>query len=88
LPKISAIASRGTKRDFIDLYISAQRFGLAELFRLFELRYSQARYQHMHLVKSLVFFEDAEKDPMPDMLAALEWNEVKQFFLEATPRMR
>ena len=61
--KISAIASRGTKRDFIDLCIAAQRFGLAELFRLFERKYAQARYQHMHLLKSLVFFEDAENDP-------------------------
>jgi hypothetical protein len=27
--KISAIASRGTKRDFVDLYASAQRWELA-----------------------------------------------------------
>ena len=84
--KVSAIASRGTKRDFIDLYIAAQRFGLAELFRLFERKYAQVKYQQMHLLKSLVFFEDAEKDPMPDMLVPLDWNEVKQFFLQETPR--
>jgi len=84
--KISAIASRGTRRDFVDLYITAQRFGLAELLQLFERRYEQASYQRMHLLKSLVFFEDAEKDPMPDMLVPLDWNDVQQFFLRETPR--
>lgn len=86
--KISAIASRGTKRDFVDLYVSAERFGLANLLQLFERKYAQARYQPMHLLKSLVFFEDAEKDPMPAMLAPLDWNVVKEFFLRETPRNR
>jgi hypothetical protein len=31
--KLSAVASRGTKRDFIDLYILAQEHGLKELMR-------------------------------------------------------
>jgi hypothetical protein len=86
--KISAIASRGTKRDFVDLYVSAQRFGLADLLRLFERKYEQAKYQKIHLLKSLAFFEDAEKDPMPDMLVPLDWNHVKQFFIRETPQIR
>lgn len=84
--KFSAIASRGTKRDFVDLYLSAKRFGLADLLQLFERKYEQAKYQKIHLLKSLAFFEDAEKDPMPDMLVPLDWNDVKQFFLRETPR--
>lgn len=85
--KISAIASRGTKRDFVDLYVSAKRFGLVDVLRLFERKYQQARYQKMHLLKSLAFFDDAEKDPMPDMLVPLDWNEVKLFFLRQTPQI-
>jgi len=84
--KISAIASRGTKRDFIDLYVSTQRFGLADVLQLFGRKYQQAGYQRMHILKSLVFFEDADKDPMPDLLVTLDWNDVKQFFLRETPR--
>ena len=34
----------------------------------------------MHILKSLTFFEDAEKDPLPNMLVAIDWNEVKRFF--------
>jgi hypothetical protein len=28
----------------------------------------------------LTYFEDAEKDPAPDMLVPLSWQEVRQFF--------
>jgi hypothetical protein len=43
--KVSAIASRGTKRDFIDLYVSAQRFGLTEVLHLFDRKYAQTLQQ-------------------------------------------
>jgi hypothetical protein len=79
--KVSAIASRGTKRDFVDLYECAKRHGIKEILRLFERKYAQANYSRIHILKSLTFFADAEKDPMPHMLVALNWEEVKQFFL-------
>jgi hypothetical protein len=85
--KISAIASRGTKRDFVDLYISAQQFGLQNLLQWFDRKYTQARYNKLHILKSLTFFGDAEKDPMPHMLVPLAWDEVKQFFLQEVPRL-
>jgi hypothetical protein len=86
--KISAIASRGTKRDFVDLYVAAQRFGLGDLLQLFDRKYAQSGYSKLHLLKSLVFFEDAEKDPMPHMLVKLEWQEAKQCFVQEAPRLR
>jgi Nucleotidyl transferase AbiEii toxin, Type IV TA system len=85
--KVSAIASRGTKRDFVDLYVSAQRFGLGDLLGLFDRKYSQIRHNRVHVLKSLTFFEDTEKDPMPHMLISLEWDEVKRFFLREVPRI-
>jgi len=85
--KVSAIASRGTKRDFVDLYVAAQRLGLAEILRLFDRKYAQAAYSGTHLLKSLTFFEDAERDPMPDMLIPLAGDEVKQFFVREAPGM-
>ena len=85
--KISAVASRGTKRDFIDLYVSVQRFGLAELLQFFARKYARTRYSKIHILKSLTFFDDAGKDPMPHMLVPLEWDEVKRFFLQEAPRL-
>jgi Nucleotidyl transferase AbiEii toxin, Type IV TA system len=85
--KVSAIASRGTKRDFVDLYVSAERYGLKEILRLFDWKYTQTHYSRVHILKSLTFFADAEKDPMPQMLVTLDWDKVKQFFLLETPRL-
>jgi hypothetical protein len=86
--KISAIASRGTKRDFVDLHASAQHWDLAELLRLFDRKYAQTAYSKIHILKSLTFFEDAEKDPMPHLLTPVDWGEVKRFFLRETPYLQ
>ncbi|HUX66503.1 MAG TPA: nucleotidyl transferase AbiEii/AbiGii toxin family protein [Terriglobales bacterium] len=85
--RISAIASRGTKRDFVDLYFVAQTHGLRALFRHFAAKYAQTNYSPLHIAKSLTFFEDAEKDPMPDMLAVCDWAVVKQYFSHEAPRL-
>ena len=83
--KIRAIASRGTKRDFIDLYATAQQFGLVQLLQWFDRKYAQASYSRVHILKSLTYFEDAEKDPMPHMLISVDWSEVKRFFHRQAP---
>lgn len=85
--KVSAIASRGTRRDFVDFYFCAKRFGLKEILRMFETKFAQTHYSKIHILKSLTFFADAEKDPMPHMLESLDWGEVKQFFLREAPRL-
>jgi len=85
--KISAVAGRGTKRDFIDLYVAAARYGLRDLLELFEKKFADLRYNRIHLLKSLTYFKDAEKDPTPDMLIPLSWDEVKAFFTEEAPRI-
>lgn len=85
--KLSALASRGTKRDFVDVYVAAQKFGLATILQWFERKYAQARYNRLHVLKSLTFFDDAEKDPMPHMLLPIDWPQVVQFFLREVPRL-
>jgi hypothetical protein len=85
--KISAVAGRGTKRDFVDLYFCARQLGLTELLSLFEQKYAQVHYSKTHILKSLVFFADAEKDPMPLMLEPVAWDEIKQYFLGEVPRI-
>jgi Nucleotidyl transferase AbiEii toxin, Type IV TA system len=84
--KISAISSRGTMRDFVDLYVAAQRFGLRELLQLFDRKHGK-QYNKVHVLKSLTFFEDAEKDSMPHLLVPLAWDYVKQFFTREAPRL-
>lgn len=85
--KLSALASRGTRRDFVDLYAASQGYGLGQLLEFFRQKYAQANYSLIHVLKSLTYFEDAEKEPMPAMLVPLSWEEVKQFFREEIPRL-
>jgi predicted nucleotidyltransferase component of viral defense system len=85
--KISAIASRGTKRDFIDLYRLAQEYDLKQLLGWFKTKFSQTNYSIPHILKSLSYFEEAEQDPMPHMLIPLSWEDVKQFFAREAPRL-
>jgi len=85
--KVSAVAGRGTKRDFVDLYLCAKQYGLKEILRLFDQKFAQTHFNKVHILKSLTFFSDAEKDPMPHMLVPLDWATVKQFFLLGSPRL-
>lgn len=79
--KIAAIASRGVKRDFIDLYFICQQImSLDETIQLYERKYKNLATTATHIVKSLVYFEDAEGEDMPEMLKKIEWHRIKKFF--------
>jgi hypothetical protein len=81
LTKIAAIAQRGSRRDFIDLYwVCREGLTLPVAFRKFREKYGLVNYSPYHLVKSLVFFTDAEKEPMPKLLRRVSWPVVKKFF--------
>lgn len=85
--KVSAIAGRGAKRDFVDLYACAQRFCLGGILELCDRKYARVRLNRTHIFKSLTYFADAEKDPMPHMLQPVNWSTVKDFFLREVPRL-
>lgn len=85
--KIGAIAGRGTRRDFIDLHAIARLYGLPQLVRWFEEKVRPVSFSRVHLLKSFTYFEDADREPMPDMLSSISWNEVKAFFAAETPRL-
>lgn len=85
--KVSAIAGRGTKRDFIDLYVVSQEYGLPQILEWFNTKFGAANYSRVHVLKSLTYFDDAEKDPPPDMLKPILWPEVREFFRKLAPRL-
>ena len=81
--KIDAIATRGAKRDFIDLYfICKSGYQLTELLDFYDKKYKRLASNHIHIQKSLVFFNDAEHDEMPRMLKDVKWEKVEEFFEE------
>lgn len=80
LMKLAAIGQRGAKKDFIDLYaICRQVYPLAELLRLAPRKFG-SRFEHMHYLKSLTYFDDAEAEPDPAGWGGGRWEQVKAFF--------
>lgn len=75
--KLQTIGVRGSKKDFIDLYYLLDRYSLNRLFRLMEKKYRKIEYSKIHIMKSLVYFKDAEEQPMPRMHKDIVWEEVK-----------
>ena len=76
--KIDAASSRGSKKDFIDLYFLLEKYSLVELISFFEKKFSDIKYNKLHILKSLVYFSDAEAEPMPMMLKEVSWQKVKE----------
>jgi hypothetical protein len=75
--KIDAISSRGSKKDFIDLYFLLKKYSLNEILEFFEKKYDQIQFNRLHILKSLIFFEDADKEPEPIMLKNISWDKIK-----------
>ncbi|MCX6731656.1 MAG: nucleotidyl transferase AbiEii/AbiGii toxin family protein [Candidatus Parcubacteria bacterium] len=79
--KIDAISSRGSKKDFIDLYeILKQGHSLKELFDYFSKKYAELNYNLNHIQKGLIYFDDAEKEESPIMIKPIDWKKIKEFF--------
>ena len=83
--KIAALADRGAKRDFIDLYfiLAVHKITtLHETLELYEKKFGTLAQNKVHILKSFVYFDDAEEDAMPQMIQKVRWDSVKQFFIE------
>jgi len=75
--KLSAIAGRGARRDFWDLHsmLSARRQPLREAIEAYSRKY--AAEDVGHVVRSLVYFADAEAEPLPIGLTPNNWEKIK-----------
>ncbi|MDO8626308.1 MAG: nucleotidyl transferase AbiEii/AbiGii toxin family protein [Candidatus Magasanikbacteria bacterium] len=83
--KIIAISQRGHKRDFFDLYWICQNVqALSEIIPRVHEQYT-IRQNPTHILKSLVYFEDAESDPEPKIYFYANWDIVKNFFIREIP---
>lgn len=80
LMKITAIASRGAKKDFVDLCYILQHLSPQSVFARFSEKYPLERLDPYHYLRSLTYFEDAETDPDPHMLVPWSWEETKDYF--------
>ena len=79
--KLSAITGRGTKKDFVDLYFLLKQMTLSNMLQLYLNKYKDGSL--FLVLKSLVYFEDADTDIMPYMIIPVSWEIIKETVLEA-----
>ncbi|MEK7643890.1 MAG: nucleotidyl transferase AbiEii/AbiGii toxin family protein [Patescibacteria group bacterium] len=86
--KIIAISQRGRKRDFFDLYWCAQNFEPLEItIKRLKKQYPTVAHDYHHILKSMVYFDDAETDPEPEIYFKAGWSNVKSFFKKEIPKI-
>jgi predicted nucleotidyltransferase component of viral defense system len=79
LMKLAAINSRGTRRDFVDLYCLRDIAPLTRLVELAEQKYADRPDFLTIAARALAYFEDAEQQPMPHMLIRVRWSDVRRY---------
>ncbi len=77
--KLAAITGRGSKKDFIDLYFLLQSYSLENMLNLYTKKYADGSV--FLVLKSLSYFDDADKDELPFMLKPIKWKNVKTLIL-------
>ena len=77
--KAVAIIQRGEKKDFFDLWylMKLHNWRIRNVIRFSELKYGE-KFNQSILLKAAIFFEDAERDLIPDIEPS--WEEVKKYF--------
>lgn len=80
--KIDAIAGRGKKKDFCDLYYLLQYFTLIEMMDAYNKMYRHSTL--FHIYKSLTWFEDADLEGDLEMYDKdFNWEKAKKAIVQA-----
>lgn len=74
--KIAAIVNRGTKKDFIDLNELLDTFSLKEIIDFYISKFKDSSI--FFVLKSVLYFDDAEDQEMPFMFKNITWQAVKE----------
>lgn len=80
--KINAIIGRGSKKDFYDIYFILKKLKLShkKCVDLFIKKFGA--YNPFVIYKSMVFFDDAEKEPDLKLYKKIKWEIIKKFFIK------
>jgi hypothetical protein len=78
--KLSAIAQRGARKDFCDIYaLGKKAFSLSQMLGFYQKKFSIRDIGSV--LYGLVYFDDAESERMPRMLLDVGWREIKNTIL-------
>lgn len=79
--KVNAIIGRGTRKDFIDLYVLLQHYSLTEIMEFYKQKYPE--FSEYRAILSMTYFEDAEMQDMPKMFIDTPWDKMKKTIIKS-----
>jgi len=79
--KLNAVKGRGVKKDFWDIARLLQDYSFDELFQFYHDRYNYD--DTFAVIRSVVYFTDAENSIGPESLDGMTWENVKEIITEA-----
>ena len=74
--KLEAIGSRGSYKDFIDIYFLLQKYSLREMLGFVRNKFANIDYNETHLLKALTYFEDVKGVSKPKLIKQVSWPQV------------
>jgi hypothetical protein len=75
--KLSALAQRGAKKDFVDVYALGIKYcSLSDMLGWYQQKYAVTDLTHV--LYSLAYFDDADRERMPRMFWDSNWRTIKQ----------
>lgn len=77
LMKLGAIISRGSRRDFVDLYLLCRELPLSQLLESAADKFGHVGDFTLQAMKGLADTGAAAGEPMPGLFGSLEWEEVE-----------
>lgn len=83
--KLNAIAGRGSVKDFIDVFALLKIFSLREMLNFYNEKYQDG--SEFMVIKSLTFFDDADKEVLPHLFIDTSWAEMKHQILAEIDRL-
>ena len=78
--KLNAIAGRGSKKDFIDLYFLLNEFSLSQILDFYDKKFNDG--SRFMVQKSLTYFDDADPQLNPKMFKPFDWELCKQKIID------
>lgn len=82
LMKCDAMISRGSRKDFYDLFYISKYKELNQLLQLGEKKYPLFRDFPLMVLESMTLFDNADRDVQPELFDNIPWDQVKEFFIE------
>ena len=73
--KLAAVAQRGSKKDFVDVFALGRHFGLGDMLGFYGKKYGVEDVGHV--LVALAYFDDADRERTPMLLQRQSWPDVK-----------